>query len=175
MIQTILGTKLGMTQIYDENHVLVPVTVVEASRELPKDLRASTFHPPTLDMLERFGVTDKLIERGLVCPQWQFRDRNEGVVATFTPADIAGELRVGIIHKDWPVMIPVGGTTSCAGDVLAVVVAETNEQARAKIARATSKISARRNHDFATRNPTPGHARLQAALSPGRFRPDRAT
>lgn len=30
MIQTILGRKLGMTQIYDENHVLVPVTVVEA-------------------------------------------------------------------------------------------------------------------------------------------------
>ncbi len=30
MIQTILGTKLGMTQIYDENNVLIPVTVVEA-------------------------------------------------------------------------------------------------------------------------------------------------
>jgi large subunit ribosomal protein L3 len=30
MIQTILGTKLGMTQIYDENNILVPVTVVEA-------------------------------------------------------------------------------------------------------------------------------------------------
>jgi len=54
----------------------------------------------------------------------------EGVVATFTAADIEGELRVGIIHKDWPVMIPVGGTTSCAGDVLAIVVAQTREQAR---------------------------------------------
>jgi len=30
MIQTILGTKLGMTQIFDENNVLVPVTVVAA-------------------------------------------------------------------------------------------------------------------------------------------------
>ena len=30
MIQTLLGTKLGMTQIFDENNVLVPVTVVEA-------------------------------------------------------------------------------------------------------------------------------------------------
>ena len=29
---------------------------------------------------------------------------------------------VGIIYKDWPVMIPVGGYTSYAGDVLAVVV-----------------------------------------------------
>ena len=43
----------------------------------------------------------------------------DGVVAVFTAADIPGELRVGIIHKDWPVMIPVGGRTSYAGDVLA--------------------------------------------------------
>ena len=55
----------------------------------------------------------------------------DGVVAVFTAADIPGELRVGIIHKDWPVMIPVGGRTSFAGDVLAVVVAETRQQARA--------------------------------------------
>lgn len=55
----------------------------------------------------------------------------EGVVAVFTAADIPGELRVGLIHKDWPIMIPVGGRTSCAGDVLAVVVAETREAARA--------------------------------------------
>lgn len=61
----------------------IPVTIIEASRELPRDLRASTFHPPTLDMLDAFGVTVRLIERGLVCPQWQFRDRAEGVIATF--------------------------------------------------------------------------------------------
>ena len=69
----------------------VPVTLVEASRELPKDLRASTFHPPTLDMLDRFGVTETLIFRGLVCPTWQFRDRATGVVATFDLGLLAGE------------------------------------------------------------------------------------
>src|SRR6185503_18195703 len=42
----------------------------------------------------------------------------DGVVAVFTAADIPGQLRVGIICKDWPVMIPVGGRTSYAGDVL---------------------------------------------------------
>ena len=47
-----------------------------------------------------------------------------GVVAVFTAADIPGERRVGLIHKDWPVMIPVGGRTSYLGDVLAVVVAD---------------------------------------------------
>jgi len=48
----------------------------------------------------------------------------EGVVAVFTAADIPGEMRVGLIHKDWPVMIPEGGRTSYLGDVLAVVVAQ---------------------------------------------------
>jgi xanthine dehydrogenase molybdenum-binding subunit len=38
---------------------------------------------------------------------------------------------VGIIYKDWPVMIPVGGFTSYAGDVLAVVVARDRITARA--------------------------------------------
>ncbi|MCH2626587.1 MAG: molybdopterin-dependent oxidoreductase [Acidimicrobiales bacterium] len=47
----------------------------------------------------------------------------EGVVGVFTAADIPGEIRVGLIHKDWPVMIPEGGRTSYLGDVLAVVVA----------------------------------------------------
>ncbi len=57
-----------------------------------------------------------------------------GVVAVFTAADIGGELMMGIIHKDWPVMIPVGGRTSYGGDVLAIVVAETRQQARAAVA-----------------------------------------
>ena len=48
----------------------------------------------------------------------------DGVVAVYTAANIPGDLRVGIIHKDWPVMIPVGGRTSYRGDVLAVVVAQ---------------------------------------------------
>ncbi|MDP6862792.1 MAG: molybdopterin-dependent oxidoreductase [Acidimicrobiales bacterium] len=47
----------------------------------------------------------------------------EGVLAVFTAADIPGELKVGLIHKDWPVMIPIGGRTSYLGDVLAIVVA----------------------------------------------------
>ncbi|HAZ32749.1 MAG TPA: selenium-dependent xanthine dehydrogenase [Acidimicrobiaceae bacterium] len=54
-----------------------------------------------------------------------------GVVSVLTAADIPGELRSGLIHKDWPLMIPVGGTTSFGGDVLAVVVADTREHARA--------------------------------------------
>ena len=53
-----------------------------------------------------------------------------GVRAVFTAADVPGELKVGLIHKDWPVLIPVGGRTSYYGDVLAVVVAEDRLTAR---------------------------------------------
>ncbi len=53
-----------------------------------------------------------------------------GVVRVFTAADVPGELRSGLIHKDWPVFIPVGGRTSYLGDVLALVVADTRATAR---------------------------------------------
>ncbi len=53
-----------------------------------------------------------------------------GVVGVFTAADVPGELKVGLIHKDWPVFIPVGGRTSYLGDVMAIVVADTREAAR---------------------------------------------
>jgi 3-(3-hydroxy-phenyl)propionate hydroxylase len=61
----------------------VAVSLVETCTDLPRDLRASTFHPRTLDMLDRFGVVAPMIEQGLMCPTWQFRDRTEGVVAAF--------------------------------------------------------------------------------------------
>jgi xanthine dehydrogenase molybdenum-binding subunit len=53
-----------------------------------------------------------------------------GVHQVFTAADVPGDLKVGIIHTDWPVFIPAGGRTSYLGDVLAFVVADTRELAR---------------------------------------------
>ena len=47
------------------------------------------------------------------------RPRCPASCAVFTAADVPGELRVGLIHKDWPVFIPEGGRTSYLGDVLA--------------------------------------------------------
>jgi xanthine dehydrogenase molybdenum-binding subunit len=57
-----------------------------------------------------------------------------GVVRVITAADVPGELKVGLIHKDWPVFIPVGGRTSYLGDVIAMVVADTREIARSAAA-----------------------------------------
>jgi len=71
----------------------IPVVVIESCEQLPHDLRASTFHPPTLDMLERFGVVDAMVAQGLICPTWQFRDRTDGVIATFELALLGRDTR----------------------------------------------------------------------------------
>src|SRR5258708_30420505 len=53
----------------------VAVGVLEAEARLPQSLRASTFQPPTLDLLARFGATARLIEMGRIARQVQYRDR----------------------------------------------------------------------------------------------------
>ncbi len=70
----------------------VPVTVFEAGAALSDESRASTFHPPTLDMLDEFGAAAPLIAQGLVAPQFQYRTR-DGVIATFDFAAIADATR----------------------------------------------------------------------------------
>ncbi len=69
----------------------IPVTVLEAEEGVQIDYRASTFHPPTLDLLEGTGITEALVERGLICPTWQFRDRQQGRIAEFDLSALAGD------------------------------------------------------------------------------------
>ncbi|MFZ3361565.1 MAG: FAD-dependent monooxygenase [Xanthobacteraceae bacterium] len=66
----------------------VPVTVFEAGVTLSEESRASTFHPPTLDMLDEFGAAAPLIAQGLIAPRFQYRSR-DGVIAAFDFAAIA--------------------------------------------------------------------------------------
>jgi 3-(3-hydroxy-phenyl)propionate hydroxylase len=68
----------------------VAVTVLEAEPRLPENLRASTFQPPTLDMLGRLGAAQRLIEMGRVAPRLQYRDR-AGWVAELDFGVIADE------------------------------------------------------------------------------------
>jgi 3-(3-hydroxy-phenyl)propionate hydroxylase len=61
----------------------VPSLVLEAEAAISEDLRASTFHPPTLDMLGELGLADSLIAQGLVTPTWQIRRHEDGARAVF--------------------------------------------------------------------------------------------
>lgn len=59
------------------------VCVLERRDAIYEDPRAATFHPPTLELYQASGVTDELHRRGIIAANWQFRDKAEGVVATF--------------------------------------------------------------------------------------------
>jgi 2-polyprenyl-6-methoxyphenol hydroxylase-like FAD-dependent oxidoreductase len=61
----------------------VPVTVFEAGGDLSEESRASTFHPPTLDMLEALGAAVPLIAQGLKAPKFQYRTKSHGLLAEF--------------------------------------------------------------------------------------------
>ena len=76
-----------------------------------------------------------------------------GVERVVTAGDVPGELRIGLIHRDWPVFVPVGGRTSYTGDVLALVVA-------------TDRATARRAAELVTvdYDPLPPFADAHAAL-----------
>jgi 3-(3-hydroxy-phenyl)propionate hydroxylase len=67
----------------------VPVTVFEQGPGLSEESRASTFHPPTLDMLHELGAADQLIARGLIAPTFQYRSKKHGLLAQFDFAGIA--------------------------------------------------------------------------------------
>jgi 3-(3-hydroxy-phenyl)propionate hydroxylase len=69
----------------------VPVLVLEAEAALTHDLRAGTFHPPTLEMMTPYGITDEMHRTGIKVPRWQHRDRNEGVIAEWDLSVIADE------------------------------------------------------------------------------------
>lgn len=61
----------------------VEALVIEAEPALTHDLRAGTYHPPTVEMLDGLGVGGRLRDIAIQVPQWQIRDRRAGVVAQF--------------------------------------------------------------------------------------------
>lgn len=60
------------------------VRLLEKREKLGSQERATTFHPPTLEMLEPLGLTAPLVEQGLVCDEYQYRDAELGRVAALS-------------------------------------------------------------------------------------------
>ena len=71
----------------------VPVAVVEKAAGVVFDYRASTFHPPTLDLLEGCGATAALLAMGLEAPVNQIRDRQAGLIAEFDFSELRNDTR----------------------------------------------------------------------------------
>lgn len=67
----------------------IDVVLLESGIDNAQDLRASTFHPPTLEMLDELGIADKLIKRGLKAPVYHFRERSSGEVIDFDLSEIS--------------------------------------------------------------------------------------
>ncbi|HET9428910.1 MAG TPA: NAD(P)/FAD-dependent oxidoreductase [Allosphingosinicella sp.] len=80
---------VGLTTALLLQHQGVPFVLCEAQEALGEDLRASTFHPPTLDMLARLDVAERLIAEGLISPTWQVRMHPTGERAVFDLGVIA--------------------------------------------------------------------------------------
>jgi 3-(3-hydroxy-phenyl)propionate hydroxylase len=84
---------VGLTAALALARAEVPVLVLEAGAGLSRESRASTFHPPTLEMLDDLGVGEELLRRGLVARTYQMRDRREGRIAEFDLSLLADDTR----------------------------------------------------------------------------------
>ena len=73
----------GLTAALSLTRAGVPVVVLESRTQIYDDPRAATFHPPTMEMFAESGVTKRLHDLGILCPHWQFRGRDEGLIAEF--------------------------------------------------------------------------------------------
>src|SRR5262249_29823444 len=58
----------------------IRVLVLEAEPGLTLDLRAGTYHPPTLEMMAPYGITEEMHRTAIKVPRWQMRDRKEGLI-----------------------------------------------------------------------------------------------
>jgi 2-polyprenyl-6-methoxyphenol hydroxylase and related FAD-dependent oxidoreductases len=79
----------GVVAAYRLAQMGISVLVLEACPECPEDMRASTFHAPTLEMMSELGILEELEAQGLRAPVYQYRNRQTGEVLSFDLGEIA--------------------------------------------------------------------------------------
>ena len=84
---------VGTTAAYALAQKGVSVILCEAGPTSAQDLRASTFHAPTLEMLDDLGVADAIFDYGLQAPVYHFRERRTNEVVEFDMRELAGDTR----------------------------------------------------------------------------------
>jgi len=71
----------------------VEVGVVDAADGIDPRMRASTFHPPTLDMFADLGIAEALVDAGLKVRHWQLRQHDTGDHVDFDMQLLEGDTR----------------------------------------------------------------------------------
>jgi 3-(3-hydroxy-phenyl)propionate hydroxylase len=88
------GGPVGLMTALGLAHAGVPVLLIEAEPALTVDLRAGSYHPPTLEAMAPYGITARMLERGIKVHHWEIRDRKNpawvadwdlGLIADLTP------------------------------------------------------------------------------------------
>lgn len=74
---------VGLSAALALSKVGVEVRVVDAADQIDRRMRASTFHPPTLDIMASLGLSDRLLRLGLKVEEFQFRQHESGESVTF--------------------------------------------------------------------------------------------
>lgn len=81
---TVVGAgPVGLTMAYFLARNGIDVQVLEAGAVPSTEWRASTFHPPTLELYDSIDITADMLAGGLVARHYQIRDRKAGLVAEF--------------------------------------------------------------------------------------------
>lgn len=82
------GGPVGAVAAYRLALAGIDTVLVESLPFPPEDMRASTLHPPTLDMLAELGVLDELELQGLRAPAYQYRNRRTDEVIAFDMGEL---------------------------------------------------------------------------------------
>tara|TARA_Y100000746_G_scaffold206665_1_gene194508 strand:+ start:1309 stop:2520 length:1212 start_codon:yes stop_codon:yes gene_type:complete len=69
----------------------IKVVLLEKLEKVNSDIRASTFHPPTLEMMEPYGITAEALSKGVKAPNWQIRMHSTGERAVFDMSCLADD------------------------------------------------------------------------------------
>lgn len=83
------GGPVGTVAGYALAKAGLKVLVAEAEPFCAEDLRASTFHPSSLEMLDALGVLEDMLPLGLKAPVYQYRIRATGEILAFDLGELA--------------------------------------------------------------------------------------
>lgn len=80
---------VGAVTAYRLAEMGIDVTLIELGADCPEDMRASTFHPPSIEMMAELGILPELLATGLKAPIYQYRNRQSGHVIELDLGEIA--------------------------------------------------------------------------------------